>query len=180
MTRPRAGSGRPAARDLLIVDGHSLMHREPAAADHLAAGRQMIARRCLVERMERLTGLIADRIWVVFDGQGRGGAAEEFSGSPVRVLFSPAGTTADLVIERQVREAADPRRVLVITSDRLERESVDAAGADHMGCGDFLDWIRREESELDRAGRASRARGPAPSLGDLFPSGPVRNGERGG
>lgn len=181
MTPTRTGPARGApAWDLLIVDGHSLMHREPDAATLLAAGRTLPARRCLVERLERLVGSIARQVEIVFDGQGRGGAGEEFSGSPVGVTFSPSGTTADLVIERKVRATPDPRRVLVVTSDRLERESVDAAGAAHMGCGDFLEWIRTAESDLTRTIRRPGARAPGLSLGDCFPDPPARAEDRGG
>jgi predicted RNA-binding protein with PIN domain len=180
MTPSRSAQARGPAWDLLVVDGHSLMHREPTAKAHLGAARMLSARRCLIERLERLTGSIAGQIEVVFDGQGRGGAGEEFSGSAVHVTFSPSGTTADLVIERRVRAAPDPRRVLVVTSDRLERESVDAAGAAHMGCGDFLEWIRTAEEDLARTIRRPVARAPGLSLGDCFPDVATRPEERGG
>ncbi|MDZ4197747.1 MAG: NYN domain-containing protein [Kiritimatiellia bacterium] len=166
---PRKIPGRSNDMDLLIVDGFSLLHRHPESLAILNAGRAYPARRFLVGEIGRICGALAERTIVVFDGQGDGGPAEDFAGIPVEVCYSPSGTTADLVIERLVRQAPDPDRVLVVTSDRQERESVDAAGARHMGCGDFLEKLKSLSAELDRAARTTAARAPPNRMDDWFP-----------
>lgn len=163
---------RPPGADTLIVDGFSLLHRMPEARALLEAGRFHPARRMLVNRLERAAGALADRVVVVFDGRGEGGPAEDFAKSAVDVRYSPAGTTADLVIERMVRESPNPERILVVTSDRQERDSVDAAGARHTGCGDFLDRLQGVETNLAESARATRRTAPPNPLGDWFPDRP--------
>ncbi len=84
-------------------------------------------------------------------------------------MFSPGHQTADTVIERMVQQSPSPEDILVVTSDRMERESVMAAGAHTMSCGEFMEWSERCERNLAR--RASSAGQPAPraTLGDFFP-----------
>jgi predicted RNA-binding protein with PIN domain len=150
----------------LIIDGFSLLHRDEAILAAHRAGRLMPARQRLVARVEPVAGSLARRTTVVFDGRGEGGPGEEFAASAIEVLFSPSGLTADSVIERLVRTASAPAGVLVVTSDRRERENVGAAGAQSMGCGDFLEWLAREErglaARIARRGRAA----PRHTLGD--------------
>jgi predicted RNA-binding protein with PIN domain len=157
-------------RGWIIVDGFSLVYREAQILPALQAGRRFEACRRLACRLDRLAGLLADRITVVFDGQGAGGPSEEALDLAVEVVFSPSGQTADTVIERMARAAPRPEEVLVVTSDRRERETVDSSGAASMGCTDFLAWIEREERALAQRDTAARRRPPPGSwssaLGD--------------
>jgi predicted RNA-binding protein with PIN domain len=146
----------------ILVDGFSLLYREAGALSALKAGRRFEACRRLVRRLDRLAGLLADRLTIVFDGQGAGGPSDEALDVAVEVVFSPSGQTADTVIERMARDAERPQDVLVVTSDRMERETVDSSGAASMGCTDFLAWVEREERALDRRGGP---RPPAPGGG---------------
>ena len=158
-------------REHILVDGHSLLHRMPACAAAHRAGRLYEARRRLVERLERVAGAIGGQVTVVFDGRADGGPSVEESGGPVEVVFSPARLSADAVIERRVAAAARPGQILVVTSDRLERETVDAAGADTMSCGDFLAWCHTVEERLSERcapGRAGGNAGRHPALGDAL------------
>jgi predicted RNA-binding protein with PIN domain len=146
----------------LIVDGYSLLHRDPQLAPSLDSNLQF-ARRQLIKKIERLG--IAERTTVVFDGRGAGKSEEPCS---IEVLFSPAHQTADTVIERLVHSEADTAGVMVITSDRAERETVTAAGAQSMSCANFLEWL-----SADDASTASKIKQQAKlgknTLGDFFP-----------
>ena len=169
------GTGSAPLYEVLIVDGFNLIHRDPESAALLTAGRLYPARRRLIEKLERVTGAIARRIHVVFDGRGEGGAEEDFDGSAVEITYSPSGTTADLVIERLVRKSQKPESLLVVTSDRMERDSVDASGARHMGCGEFMEWIQKVSEDLNRAARQAANKTPANPLGEWFPEVSIRN-----
>ena len=57
----------------------------------------------------------------------------------------------------------------MITSDRAERVTVDAAGAQSMGCTDFLHELALAENTLRRSASGLMQRGPKPTLGDFFP-----------
>ena len=146
----------------IIIDGYSLMHRQGRP------GNLMTARQQLVRKLEEVAGRLAERITVVFDGTGLGGG-EGYEASAIEIVFSPSDKTADTVIERMAHEVPDPAGILVVTSDRLERETAGAAGADTMSSGDFLDWCERTRSELSRQAGARRGKNFGSKLGDFFP-----------
>ena len=150
----------------IIIDGYSLLHRrgKPGARP----GNLLIARQHLVRKLEEVAGSLAERITVVFDGTGRGGR-EGYEASSIDVVFSPSDKTADTIIERIVHEAGDPAEILVVTSDRLERETTAAAGADTMSSGDFLDLCERTRGNLSRQAGGHRGKHPGAKLGDFFP-----------
>lgn len=156
----------------LIIDGYNLIHRlgnhrfgdQPGWSPRDLAGK----RRRLIQVLERTVGILAERITVVFDGRsGEGPDAQE--SSVVEALFSPRDKTADTVIEQLVFQAGEPGKVVVVTSDRLERETTDAAGAETMACSVFLDQLNetlvRIEQELRSRAAAQR---PATPLGNPF------------
>jgi predicted RNA-binding protein with PIN domain len=151
-------------KERLVIDGYSLLYRDDESLARHHAGRPAAARRLLVRKVERVAPQLARRVTVVFDGRDRGGPGEEFVGGVVEVLFSPASLTADSVIERLVSGDPDPGGILVVCSDRAERETVEAAGASSMSCGDFLEWLGRENARLRRP--PSAAPPPRHTLGD--------------
>ena len=151
----------------IIIDGYSLLHRDPALAP-LLKGNLMTARQRLIQSVERVVGSLGDHTTIVFDG--RGGASDRALDSTlVEILFSPSNKTADTVIERLVHADAQPDQVLVVTSDRGERETVTAAGAEVMSCAQFIDLSRRQESDTRQAAKKTQQARPKPTLGDFFP-----------
>ena len=151
--------------DWLIVDGHSLLYRDAALADRQRAGRGAAARLQLLRKLDRVAGALARRTTVVFDGRQEGGAGDEPTSPAVETLYSPGNRTADAIIEGLVLSAPDRRRITVITSDRLERESVEAAGAQSLGCGDFLALLERTRPVPP----ASAPPAPPRTMGEHFP-----------
>lgn len=151
--------------DWIIIDGHSLLHRDPecAALQHAHKGAQ--ARLRLLGKLAAVAGRLAPRWTIVFDGRDTGGPGDEVVPPGFDVRYSPASLTADTVIERLAADAPRPDRVLVVTSDRLERETVDAAGARSMGCTDFLDLCRTATAATPNATRRPPLR---PTLGDAL------------
>lgn len=154
---------KAGALDWLLIDGYSLLHRDPVSKPLL--GRDLgLARQLLVRRVEGIAAHWAPRVTLVFDGRGRGGAGDhEPLQTTLELYFAPTQLTADSVIERWVYSHPAPERILVVTSDRAEIQTVTAAGAQYLGCDDFL----------ARAPQAPRAR-PAKQmsgsrLGDFFP-----------
>lgn len=150
----------------IIIDGYSLLHRrgKPGARP----GNLQTARQHLIRKLEDVAGALAERITVVFDGTGKGGR-EGYEASSIDVVFSPADKTADTIIERIVHEAGDPAGILIVTSDRLERETTSASGADTMSCGDFLDLCERTRNEFSRQAGGRRGKHSGSKLGDFFP-----------
>lgn len=161
-------------RAWVVIDGYSLVHRDAAAAPVHRSGRLAEGRRRVIARLERIAPQLGDRVTLVFDGRDPGGPDTESPPGPVEVVFTPSNRSADAWIERLASEHAATLPMLVVTSDRLERTSAAAAGAETMGCGDFLDWCETIERGLAAAAR--RVSGPTPrfTIGHLLESRPGR------
>jgi predicted RNA-binding protein with PIN domain len=154
-----------AASRWLIIDGYSLLHRDPELKP-LLRGRLESARQLLVRKVERCLDGLAERATIVFDGKGERSERTLASLPQVEIVFAPRHLTADTVIERLVASATEPERIRVVTSDRAERQTVSAAGADSMSCGDFLDYFQR----CTQAPGGRNGGGAQSTLGDFFPS----------
>jgi predicted RNA-binding protein with PIN domain len=152
----------------LIIDGNNLLHSDPGLS-LLVKRNFALARNECVRRLEGLLGLMADRITVIFDGT-IGGRQSGFESSAVEVQFTSSDASADSVIERLSSEADTPSSVLVISSDRLERHSVEASGVRSLSCRTFLEEVARNQIELQsRLKHTSPRRGSRGTLGDFFP-----------
>ncbi|TAN37341.1 MAG: RNA-binding protein [Verrucomicrobia bacterium] len=148
----------------IIIDGYSLLHRAPAPAKIGTAAREQ-----LVARLGATGEALAERITVVFDGAGFVGERQAQPPAPVEVIYATAAQTADSVIERLAHEATRPEEILVVTSDRAERETVDAAGVATLGCSDFLHHLAATENTLRRSASNLKHQAPPAVLGDFFP-----------
>lgn len=157
MNTPRTGR--------LIIDGYSLLHRDPELKP-LLNKNLALARQLLLRKVERVADDLAQQTTVVFDGKGPP-QQPDVNTSHVEVLFAPPHLTADSVIERLVCADTNPERITVVTSDRAERQTVAAAGADSMSCGDFLDRCRSRHDAYDQ--RRPHIGDKGSNLGDYFP-----------
>ena len=155
---------RPNQADWLIIDGYSLIYRSPILAP-LMDSNQRLARQQLIRQIEIASAKLPRRISIVFDGKGERIEVDQETVTFIEILFAPSQLTADSVIERKVYAHDQPSRILVVSSDRLERETVSASGAHTMACGDFLRWCQPPPPSR----RASPGKDRAPKLGDLFP-----------
>jgi predicted RNA-binding protein with PIN domain len=81
-------------------------------------------------------------ITIVFDGASVEGA--HASGRrKVRIVYSPAGVSADDVLRAEVNAADVAKPVVVVTNDRAIISDVVAAGANTVSSDDFLHLLRR-------------------------------------
>ncbi len=151
----------------LIIDGNNLIHAMPELIE--GTGRDFnTTRQRLVHQLDELINVIAERITVVFDGS-RGGQQTGFESSAVEVIFSSSSLTADSVIERLALRAPGREEATVVSSDLMERNTVEAGGVHTLSCRSFLEELRRERANLRRqlggTGKPSRKN----ALGDFFP-----------
>ncbi len=160
-----------------IIDGNNLLHRIPPLQQMLARDAEQ-ARQNLLSMLAGILGIVGvDEIVLVFDGRGdRVGRLQPLPG--LTVLYSSDKLSADAVIERLVSSADEPSRWRVVTSDRMERETAHAAGAETMGCGDFIDWMEQQQRNMQGSLAQRRRREVPPTLGDLFPKGYGGNKQR--
>lgn len=138
----------------ILVDGSNVIHAWPELRsllrrDKSAAREQLVA--CLLVLLPEA----CDRLTVVFDGRGADLVVEHPHGpDSVAVIYTPAGLTADDVIEQLVGRAADPQGCLVATGDQSERATVEAGGARWCGPSELAARVERAETRQD--GRVNR------------------------
>ncbi len=140
----------------VIIDGYNVMHAAPEYRRLLAYDMDAARARFIGD----LTNLAHDegRVTVVFDGGGNpasDGAPHHIGG--LAIVFSPAGMTADTVIEalaQRVRERGEP--AMVVTSDQATRDAVRSGTVSVRSSESFVDDIRRSVSDSTAEGRSSR------------------------
>ncbi len=144
------------SRPHLLIDGYNVIHAwqelRLVLRDSVIAARE----RLLVE-VRPIHDEDGYRVTVVFDGSGdkmeieRPGGGLEFS-----VVYAPKGLSADGVIEQIVCGSADPRRIVVVTGDRMIADAIVAAGAQVQSPDDLAAWVGRSMAEQRRRLEAQR------------------------
>lgn len=114
----------------LIVDGHSVIFAWPELRK-LHSRRSSLAREALIKRLRDYQDWSGVRAVVVFDGKGASLGATSDPGD-VQVFYSRRGQEADAIIERLASKYAPRFELIVATSDSLERETVNACGAESI------------------------------------------------
>ena len=117
----------------LIIDGYNLIRTTDLATaesqDGLEAGRT-----ALLEELAAYQRLRRHRLTVVFDGAGPLGPSRSKE-KGIKVVFTPAGMSADEQIARLIEERGD--QTLVVTSDQGLARRVEAAGAECVSSPQF-------------------------------------------
>ena len=134
--------------DYLIVDGHSVIFGWPELRA-LHARHREAAREKLVRQLTNFQDQSGTRVVVVFDGKG-GRVSEETEKGGIQIFYSSTGTTADDLIERLVAKYAAKRHLTVATSDRMERQTVYAFGADSISVDTLREWLELAEKNFAR------------------------------
>ncbi len=134
----------------ILVDGYSLLHSwtelAPGKPRHSAAAREE-----LVHKLTQYYDVCGTPITIVFDGiQGPPGGNETASTPEVEILFSRAGQTADQMIERMAHRLHADGEVLVVTTDRMERDVVLSGGSLASSCLSFIQTVERTLAEMER------------------------------
>ncbi len=152
--------------DWLLIDGYNLLHKSKELAELLRTDIQL-ARHRLVRMVENTAHKMAPQTTIVFDGR-EAGADVALTAKHLEVYFSPSNLSADSVIERLVCKYPKPEKILVVTSDRAEHDTVSSAGAQTMTSDEFLAQCK---TDAKRTLRKNTPPGKEPRLGDLFPDG---------
>lgn len=143
-------------KKLLIVDGYNVLRsgsryrvapEEDYTDDTFNAAREM-----LINDVVNYAGSDCKAV-IVFDGAKNAfsnGEAEKVGG--VRIVFSPAGQSADKVIEKLAHDARERQvETLVVTSDAIIQDTTFGFGVDRMSADGFSREVDRcyEEARLD-------------------------------
>lgn len=149
----------PSSTRHLLVDGSNVLQAWPDTRA-LARRDREAAKALLLRRVAVLHDFAGWRVTVVFDGRGEDLRVEEVGGaSDFACVHTPAGATADDIIEQLVGRAAEPSACLVATADRAERATVEAAGA--ACCSPEELALRIEEADTRQARAVARGNAEA-------------------
>ena len=134
----------------ILVDGYSLLHNWPELAPDKprfsAAARDELIRQLTLHR-----DAIGVPITVIFDGSNApAGTPKPVSTRELEVLYSPAGRTADDLIERAAYRFASYGEVMVVTDDHAEKDTVTTFGATTCSCVSFIRMIESARDEIQR------------------------------
>lgn len=121
----------------LLIDGHNLIGRLP---DLRLDDPDDEAK--LVARLRAYCARTRKRATVVFDHGLPGGRSWELSGGGVEVIFASTGHTADGILRERIRQARDPRGLMVVTSDREISAAARVRGARVMRSEEFVAHLR--------------------------------------
>lgn len=152
-------------KKLLIVDGYNVLrsgsrYRTIAGPDYTDDTFNR-AREALVNDVVNYAG----REWhaiIVFDGGKNAfstGETETVGG--VRIMFSPAGSSADKVIEKLAHDARERMiETLVVTSDATIQDTVFGDGVDRMSANGFSHEVGAyyEDARLDETPKVAEKR----------------------
>ncbi len=146
-------------RQVLIVDGYNVIRNNERYAglgiDYESGSGWNKAREALINDAAQLAQESYERCAVVFDGAGN----PESTGEPTRVagidvIFSPAGKTADTVIERIAHDARENGlEVVVVSSDLTIQTTVFGGGVTRMSAAGFCVDSQEVEGERRRLAR---------------------------
>ena len=129
-------------KKLYILDGYNIIrsgnrYKKDSANDYTQDFFNL-AREKLINDVQNFVDRNSQAI-IVFDGGNNpvsDGTPEKIGG--VRVIFSPANTTADKVIEKLARQARNRNQeTIVISSDAAIQDTVFGGGIDRMSANNF-------------------------------------------
>jgi hypothetical protein len=152
-------------KKLLIVDGYNVLRsgsrykRLPEIEEDYTHDAFNTARDKLINDVVNMAGKDIGAI-VVFDGGGNDfseGSRVKVGG--VQVMFSPAGQSADKIIEKLAYDASKRGiETMVVTSDAAIQDAVFGGGVDRMSADGFCREIDRyyQEAHLDESPAVAR------------------------
>jgi uncharacterized protein len=153
----------------LLVDGSNVVQAWPDTRA-LARRDREAAKALLLRRVAVLHDFAGWRVTVVFDGRGDDLNIESVGGAlNFACVHTPAGATADDIIERLVGRADRPSCCLVATADQAERSTVEAAGAAWCSPDDLARRIESADTRQSRSvsgGNAAAERAWRGGLGE--------------
>ena len=147
-------------RRVLIVDGYNVIRNNARYAsdqpDFEGGSARNEPRDLLVSDVALYASGDFERATVVFDGSGNPSS----TGEPTRtlgvdVVFSPAGVSADSVIEKLAyRARAQGLEVVVVSSDFAVQSTVFGGGVTRMSAAAFAQYSNRLEADCRSTSRS--------------------------
>jgi predicted RNA-binding protein with PIN domain len=130
----------------IIIDGHNLLWTvRESDEDHDSPGDLQL---CHI--IARYLRIVAEKGHIVFDGTGPPDIRAFDNINNLEVSFSGINSDADSVIEKKVAASTDPRRLVVVSSDRRLRIAARAAKASAVKADVFWKDVNRRLNQSRR------------------------------
>lgn len=160
---PARGTNARGQLELLVVDGYNVIHASPRYERLVSDHSDDPYSRDVHERAR--TALIADvaafaqhryEPVIVFDGAGNVSADRpNLPQAGVRIEFSPAGVSADTVVQRLCTEAREAGRACsVVTSDGTIQATVMGKGVTRISARMFVEEMQLFDADVKEAEEA--------------------------
>lgn len=135
--------------EFLIVDGYNILHSWPSMQKFMADNLEH-ARLKLIEILSNYQAVKGCKIIVVFDAHYvKGSSGKRQTEAGIEVIYSPAGTSADLIIEKLTIDLAQRGPVMVATSDWLEQRMVFGKGAIRLSARELEQDVKITTNNLE-------------------------------
>ena len=138
----------------IIIDGHNLLWTVCKSDKDENSPTDLQ----LCHIVARYLRIVAEKGHIVFDGTGPPDIRPFDNISNLEVSFSGMNSDADTVIEKKVAASTDPRRLVVVSSDRRLRAAARAAKASAVKSDVFWNDVNRRlnQSRKNREPGAKR------------------------
>ena len=130
----------------LIVDGHSMIFAWDDLRQ-LHESSTLAARQELIRRMTSYQDVTAEQVALVFDGKGETTSSDHEQGG-IQIFYSPAGITADQIIERLAGKYAQQRNLTIASRDRGVLDTCSAFGANTISAKALHELLERANTRL--------------------------------
>ena len=135
---------------LVIVDGYNVL-RSSSRTAWLKGESLRAERERFIASLKKYQNGRQDKIIVVFDGtQADTNQLVTGSSGSIKVIFSHCGQTADEVIKRTVEQDANPKNIIVVSSDRDVMSFVRSLGASVTGARSLADKLELLDNTMPR------------------------------
>lgn len=122
----------------VYADGYNILHAWPAFHELLEENLE-VARNQLIEQMAEYRSLSKNRITVVFDAhkvKGQPQKRERYKG--VEIIYTKPLETADLYIEKQMKDRPADYRVMVVSNDSMIQQIILGRGGIRVTVQEFM------------------------------------------
>src|SRR5579863_625426 len=144
---------------ILLIDGYNLMHAAGMAQHDYKPGELLKCRtRLLRFLLGKLTAAEISAATIVFDARDPPpDRPAQVVVSGLKVLFANPGGDADVVIQQWLARHSSPRRVMLVSSDRVLQRAARGCRAKFVGSEEFLEDLERRRTPRGKAasGRVS-------------------------
>ena len=153
----------------LLIDGYNLLHASDVFAPADAPPTLERSRQALLDFLVvALPAKEIRRAMIVFDAvTAPPGLPRQMNHQGLAVQFAPRGETADALLEELIAAEADPRNLLVVSSDHRVQRAARQRGAQYI---DSEVWHRDLAASRPRSPESAGEK-PILPIGNPFPPG---------